>query len=196
MDRGPFSDLNFGEVPLHQNSRLPRNNKGIGWETGIILSNFVERYRPKQVVELGTFQGYSTSWLIMGTLLAGTGRVDAFEVFPEGSYGPMWYDEYDLPKSAFRYHEIPGGIWKFPEEIPETIDLLYHDTEHLPAPTEKEMDLLLPRVPVGGIVLVDDMLVPNYGPMQALFHNLFYTGYWAWSVFPLGNGLGVARRIK
>ncbi len=213
-NRGGLSGINHGTVPVHNNPDIPPDNKGIDWETGIILSNFIEKYRPQQVVELGTFRGYSTSWLILGTLLAGTGRVDAFEVFAEGAYGAMWYDRYNLPKQMFKYHEIPGGIWKFPNEIPETIDLLYHDTEHLLNPTKMEMELLLPRIPPGGIVLVDDMLHPDYKAMQEYFHNLFClpplertlsfedfqkrqaNRSWNWSVLPIGHGLGIARRLK
>jgi len=197
VDRGPIAEINYGDVPVHYNPGLPHGNKGIDWETGILLCNFVEEYRPKQVVELGTFQGYSTSWLILGTLLAGVGRVDAYEVFPEGYYGSMWYDVYGLPKQAFRYHEIPGGIWKHPNEIPEQIDLLYHDTEHLPSPTKMELSLLVPRIPIGGVVLVDDMFHPDYAPMQAVFDDLFFPNHdWSWNVLALGHGLGVARRLK
>lgn len=221
-DRGPIvpahpdaiGQINFGDAPVHYNPGLPHGNKGIDWETGILLCNFVEAYKPRQIVELGTFRGYSTAWLVLGTLLAGSGRVDAFDVFPEGYYGSMWYDEYQLPKTNFKYHEVPGGIWKHAERVPDTIDLLYHDTEHLPGPTQKEMAMLLPRVPIGGIVLIDDMLHPDYKPMQNILHNLFafpnadhiesFEQFsirkadwpWSWSVLPIGHGLGVANRIK
>ncbi len=203
--QGPIAEINHGVVPVHYNPGLPYGNKGIDWETGLLLKNFVEAKKPSQIVELGTFQGYSTSWLILGTLLTGHGRVDAYEVFPEGHYGLMWYDQYELPKHRFSYHHIPGGIWTHdPAIIPETIDLLYHDTQHLPGPTKKEMDLLLPRIPVGGVVLVDDMLHPDYLPMQNYFHGLFMKidpndtvhSHWKWSVLPLGHGLGIAERLK
>jgi predicted O-methyltransferase YrrM len=195
MERGPIADINFGDVPVHYNPAGA--NKSIHWETGVLLCNFLEAYRPNQVVELGTFRGYSTAWLILGTLLAGHGRVDAFEVFPEGHYGSMWYDEYQLPKTNFKYHEIPGGIWKYPAAIPETIDLLYHDTEHLPGPTIEEMGLLLPRIQVGGVVLIDDMLHPDYQPMQTVIRQMFI-GHpdWTFNTLRLGHGLGIAKRLK
>lgn len=213
LDRGPLAEINYGDVPLHYNAGLPGGNKGIDWETGILLCNFVEQYKPKQIVELGTFRGYSAAWLIMGTLLAGGGRVDTFDVFPQGHYGSMWYKEYRLPLHDFYFHEVPGGIWKFPQLIPDEINLLFHDTEHLPGPTQTEMDILLPRVPVGGIVLIDDMMHPSYSPMQKVLSDTFlppidsFTAFteapqiakhrnWSWSVLPFGHGLGIARRLK
>jgi predicted O-methyltransferase YrrM len=200
MQRGPLAEINFGDAPVHYNPGEPPGNKGIDWETGILLCNFVEQYKPTQIVELGTFRGYSTSWLILGTLLNGDGRVDAFEVFPEGSYGTMWYETFNLPRLNFQYHEIPGGIWNFPDRIPKQIDLLFHDTQHLLGPTQKEMEILLPRIPVGGIVLIDDMLHPDYRPMQSLIFEIFDSKYdppiWTYTTLPLGHGLGIAKRLK
>lgn len=201
LERGDLSAVNFGIIPVHDNPYPPAGNKGIHWETGLILLNFVLAKKPINVVELGTFRGYSTSWLILGTMLNKIGRVDAYEVFPERHYGEMLYDQYGLSKDRFTYNEIPGGIWKHTHDkyIPERIDLLYHDTEHLPGPTKLEMDLLLPRVTVGGIVLIDDVLSPHYRPMQAYLHLLFNEELkysWTYKILPIGCGLGIAERIK
>ncbi len=151
----------------------------------------MEWKQPKTIVELGTFRGYSTSWLILGTLLNQAGHVHAFEVFKEGYYGDMWYDRFGLPKKDFFYHEIPGGIWNFASEVPEKIDLIFHDTDHNAGPSEKEMALLIPRLSVGGLILIDDMLHSQYLPMQRFFHGLFgsWSLDWKWSVLPVGHGL-------
>lgn len=198
LDRGPISEVNYGLVPVHDNPYLPRGNKGIHWETGLILAACVEAWAPKQVVELGTFRGYSTSWLMLG--MNGKGKLDVFEVFPEGHQGTMLYDFYRFSKENFTYHEIPDGIWTHdPAIIPETIDLLYHDTDHLAGPTKKEMDLLLPRIPVGGHVLIDDVLHPYYPTMQAYLNNLFRVDLadsWRYEILPIGCGLGIAERKK
>lgn len=180
-------------VPTHYN-RLGLS-KSIDWETGILLKNFVEYYVPETIVELGTFRGYSTAWLMMGTLLTGVGHVHACEVFNEGEYGKMWYDEFRLPKERFTYHYIPGGIWNFPKEIPRDIDFIYHDTQHLLSPTIKEMAFLIPRLRQDGFILVDDMKHPDYKPMQDYFHDLFKNQpCWDWSVLSIGHGLGIARK--
>lgn len=197
LDQGPLSKINFGIVPVHDNPYPPAGNKGIHWEVGIILCNFIKAKKPEQIIELGTFRGYSTSWLILGTLLAGAGRVDAYEIFPEGAYGPMLYDRYGLPKDRFSYHQIPCGIWRHEIKLPKQIDLLYHDTDHLPIPTRKEMELLLPRIPIGGMVIVDDMLHPHYGQMQFYLNGLFSLDTnWKWNILPIGCGLGIAERMR
>lgn len=180
-------------TPTHYNTH--GLTKSVDWETGILIKNFVEFYKPETVIELGTFRGYSTAWLIMGTLINEFGHVHAYEVFNEGEYGKMWYDEFRLPKDKFTYHYIPGGIWNFPREVPDQIDLIYHDTQHLLSPTIKEMDFLLPRVKRDGFVLIDDMKHPDYGPMQIYLNDLFgKSPDWSWHVLAIGHGLGIARK--
>lgn len=216
---GPLNLFPGTLVPLHHNTQGP--SKSIDFETGLMLSNLVQYRKPKTIVELGTFRGYSTAWLLLGSQLCGDNSftipdVHAFEVFKEGAYGSMWYDTLEMRLDNFRYHEIPGGIWKFPDEIPETIDFLFHDTQHSLNPTMKEMEVLLPRIPVGGMIVIDDMLHPDYRPMQEYFHKLFSvplaghvirdldewkkycslnTG-WNWTVLPIGHGLGLAERLR
>jgi len=199
---GPLYKFEGTDVPLHHNTA--GLSKSIDFETGLLLSNFVQWKKPETIVELGTFRGYSTAWLILGSQLAGThmlpcGHVHAFEVFKEGSYGSMWYDDLEMRLENFTYHEVPKGIWNFPEEIPAAIDFIFHDTQHSLNPTIQEMNILLPRVPVGGMVLVDDMLYPDYKPMQGYLNRLFTTselGVWKWTVLPIGHGLGIAERLK
>lgn len=199
LERGPLNTFNKTKVPLHHAPDDP-GMMGIDWETGILLKNFVEARKPKQIIELGTFRGYSTSWLILGTLLNGFGRVDAYECLHEGDYGPMHYDRLGLPKDNFKYHHIPGGIWAHSGKVPMHVDFIYHDTSHLLEPTKKEMYFLLQRLSVGGIVLFDDMDHPAFGPMQGYLNNLFNNfaqeGTYSWEVLHLGHGLGIAEKLK
>lgn len=200
LEREGLSLINHGIVPVHDNPGHPRGNKGIHWETGIILANFVEAKKPKQIVELGTFRGYSTCWLMAaGEEIGHTISIDSYDVYPEGYYGEMWYDVLKFPKIGYKHHEVPGGIWKHLKQIPENIDFLYHDTAHEAGPTKREMDVLLPRIPVGGVVLIDDILHPNYMPMRYYLQGLFGTHlkeFWNWSILSIGCGLGIATRTK
>lgn len=196
---GPLYKFQASPIPLHHNTQ--GLSKSIDFETGLVLKNFVEYYKPSVVCELGTFRGYSTAWLLAGARsVIESGHpcdVHAFEVFKEGYYGSMWYHELDAPFKLinFTYHEIPGGIWKYEEQIPETIDLLYHDTQHLPEPTRKELTLLLPRISKGGIVLIDDMLYPGYEPMAEVVDSFFvHNDAWDYQVVAFGHGLGIARK--
>jgi len=192
---GPVYKFESTPAPLSHNAH--GLTKSIDFETGLLLKNFVVWKKPQVIVELGSFRGYSTAWLRLGTILNQLGHVHAFEVFKEGHYGPMWYDELGMPREHFTYHEIPGGIWRYPDQIPETIDLVFHDTQHLPGPTYKELTLLLPRVPVGGMVLIDDMSYRGYEPMQEVVSDFFKNrDYWDFEVLRLGHGLGIAERLK
>lgn len=199
LDREGLSSVNHGAIPVHDNPGTPRGNKGIHWETGIIISSFVEAKKPKQIVELGTFRGYSTCWIMAGIYPDAITKIDTYDVWPEGQYGEMWYDRYQFPKENLTFHEVSGGIWKHLKQVPAEIDFLYHDTAHEAAPTKKEMDILLPRIPIGGMVLIDDVLHPNYLPMRYYLHNLFTVhlkDFWRWNVMQIGCGLGIAERMK
>lgn len=192
---GDIQQYPYSHVPCHYNSL--GNSKSITWEIGILLKNFVEWKRPNSIVEIGTFRGYSTSWLILGTLLNEMGWVRTFDVMGEGFFGKMWYDFYDLPKERFSFEHIPGGIWSWREKLPAKIDLLFHDSSHELEDTIREMECLLPLVTPGGIILFDDMLHPNYAPMQGYLHTLFVPlCNWKWSVIQIGTGLGVAERLQ
>ncbi len=123
--------------------------------------------------------------------------MDSFDIKPEGFFGPLWYDFYELPKARYSFHHIPGGLWTHSDPIPEIIDLLFHDSSHELDDTQKEMDILLPRIPQGGTILFDDMMVADYAPMQGYLHNLFMSmPNWKWSVLPIGMGLGIAERVR
>lgn len=188
-------------LPLHYN-RMGLS-KSIDWETGVLLKNCVEFFNPETVVELGTFRGYSTAWLILASQLRLSSptwnqqftKVHAFEVFDEGEYGRMWYDEFELPKNDFTYHAVPGGIWNFPDQVPEKIDLIFHDTEHSLNPTRQEVEFLAPRLSLGGLMIFDDMKHPDYAAMQNYLSGYFSNNpTFTWSVLPLGHGLGIARK--
>lgn len=190
---GPLYQFEKTVIPLHHNTS--GLTKSVDFETGLFLKNFVEFLRPQTVVELGTFRGYSTAWMMAGTLQNDFGHVHAFEVFTEGAYGDMWYDRLQIPKDRFTYHAIPGGIWKFEDEVPNAIDFVFHDTEHLPGPTAKELELLLPRMKLNSVIVFDDIFYPGYEPMAFVIEKSFKTlREWSYDTLKIGHGLGIARK--
>lgn len=52
-----------------------------GSEVGALLRQFVQLLRPRQVLEIGTFSGYSTLW--MASALPEGGRIDTLEINDE-----------------------------------------------------------------------------------------------------------------
>jgi predicted O-methyltransferase YrrM len=192
---GDIQKYSYSSAPCHFNSL--GLTKSITWEVGILLKNFVEWHKPKNIVEIGTFRGYSTAWLVLGALLNENGYVTTFDIQAEGFFGQMWYDYYELPKDKLFFKEIPGGVWEHDSLIPKTIDLLFHDSSHELDDTIKEMDCLLPRMAPKSVMLFDDMTHPDYAPMQGYLHSLFLSmPNWKWLILPIGTGLGIATRLQ
>lgn len=195
LSRGP-SDPESLPPGLHF-SPDDAGKMGIHFETGLVLCSMVESRRPEYIVEVGSHRGYSTSWLILGTVLNQFGRVDAFEVTRESSIGPMWYDIFNLPKDRFKFHSIPLGLWDYTEELPARIDFCFHDTFHLSVPTEKELDVIVPRIPVGGIIIFDDMRQACWTEYQHVIRCRFgFSAEWDYFRFPFGHEMAMATRLR
>ena len=46
-----------------QNSKHQSNNWNITWEQGVFISNLIKIKQPKNILEIGTSNGYSTLWI-------------------------------------------------------------------------------------------------------------------------------------
>lgn len=119
---------------------------------GAILRFISYMIRPKRVLEIGTYTGYSAICLAQG--LADEGHLHTIDINEE------------LEDMAFRYFceagvdsKITQHIGKAAEIIPtlnETFDLVFIDADkqnyHL------YYDLIFDKVPVGGFILADNVL--------------------------------------
>lgn len=196
-DVGPWDlDWNVGLVPVHYNRWGP--NKSINYETGILLKNFADKLDAKVILEVGTFRGYSTCWLLISCYLRGKGHVFTFDTVKEGGYGEPFYDKYGFSRERLTF--VHGPVWDRDKTVfPESprIDLVFHDSSHELVVTVREVEVLAPLVRVGGIMLFDDVLLPIYQPMKE-FLEIYFTERskeWKYGVLPLGHGLGIAERI-
>lgn len=70
-----------------------------GPEVGALLRQFVQLLRPRQVLEIGTFSGYSTLW--MASALPEGGRIDTLEINDEME---------DLIRAGFARAGLAGRI--------------------------------------------------------------------------------------
>lgn len=107
------------------------------------------RYPQAQILELGVRSGNSTS-----ALLAAAERVD----------GHVWSVDIDVPHVPGYWSET--GRWTFlraddldpalVELLPAEVDVLFIDTLHTYEHTRAELDLYVPRVKPGGVILMHD----------------------------------------
>lgn len=191
---GPVHKYDESPLPCHFNSL--GLTKSIPLECGLSLLALVRWYRPGVIVEVGTFRGYSTAWLILGTLLNQYGDVFSYDIKPEGFFGRLWYDHYELPQDRYKFVHSPGGIWEmYNENLPPSIDLVFHDSSHELEDTQRELDVLIPRMSAKGVMIFDDFLHPLYKGMRDVLYERFNRdASWKWTVVPVGTGWAVAER--
>ena len=123
-----------------------------GPEVGALLNLLVRELRPRRVLELGTFTGYSTIW--MASALPEGGRLDTLEINDELE---------DLIREAFRragvadrVRLIIGDALDVLPMVDETYDLVYIDANKRDyvAYYQAVIDLVRP----GGLIVADNVL--------------------------------------
>lgn len=168
---------------------------------GALLEMMSSMIRPKRILELGTYTGYSAICLAKG--LAADGHLHTIDVNEE------------LEDMAFRYFcaagldsKITQHIGKAAEIIPtlqEDFDLVFIDADkqnyHL------YYDLVFDRVPVGGYILADnvlydgDVLLPeaeqgkNARAMHAFNEKVRADARVAHVLLPVRDGIMIVRKM-
>ena len=126
----------------------------IGQDQGRFLRMLVGLVGAHTVVEVGTFTGMSAMWLAQG--LAPGGRLICFDITDE--YLPTARHAWDRAGVADRIEMRIGpaadGLAALPAE--RHIDLAFIDADKPSYLTY--LELLLPRLSVGGVVVVDNVL--------------------------------------
>jgi len=123
-----------------------------GFYQGRLLAMFSKMLRPRRILEIGTYMGYSALCLAEG--LVEDGKIVTLDVQPETNAiaKSFW------AKSALN-DKIESHLGNALEIIPtldETFDLVFIDADK---PNYKHYyDLVFPKLPVGGIVLADNVL--------------------------------------
>lgn len=107
--------------------------------------------KPAAVVELGTFHGWSTSWILSALRDNGTGHLHSFDLIdnvvrtvpPELAEG--------------RWTFVRGDIRETVERVPSDTGYLFVDAAHTGRFARWYLDNLFPRVPAGSTVSVHDV---------------------------------------
>lgn len=147
----------------HLRTLMPRMLSG--HYQGRLLSMISQMLRPRRVLELGTFTGYSALCLAEG--LAEDGALHTIEQNPElRGRVARYVQEAGL---AGRVHLHIGDAEQLIPTLAETWDLVFIDADKIR--NQVYYELLLPRVRPGGFLLIDNVLwsgkaLPDY-PLKA-----------------------------
>lgn len=124
-----------------------------GHVQGRILAMLSRMIKPRRIVELGTFTGYSALCLAEG--LAEGGRLDTIEIDDEAEpFIRRWLDASDCA-DKIRLH-IGDALELLPEISTEPWDLAYIDANK--RTYVEYLDTLLPLMRKGGFIIADNTL--------------------------------------
>lgn len=116
----------------------------------------LREYQPGTVVELGTFHGWSTTWLLSAIRDSGTGHLYSFDKVDNALSNVP--DEL----AAHRWTFCKGDIRKNLDAAPQRIDYLFVDAAHNARFARWYIENLFPRVPSDGLVSVHDVFHSKY----------------------------------
>lgn len=155
---------------------------------GRMLRLLVGLVNAKQVVEIGTSNGYSTLWLALGLMSTG-GKVTTFELDA---------DKIKLAKKHFAEAGVtklitlvPGDAHKNVAQVKGTIDLLFLDADK--SGYLDYLKKLLPKVRTGGVIVAHNMIFP---PPDPAFIKAITTDKSLELVFVNLQGPGMAVALK
>lgn len=123
-----------------------------GSHQGRFLQMLSTLLRPEQILEIGSFTGYSAICLARG--LSEGGSLDALEMDPE--YGPIFHNYVGQAELQDRIHLRNGDARVLLKELTGPYDLIFIDAgkQEYPVYYEEAIRLVKP----GGLILLDNML--------------------------------------
>ena len=123
-----------------------------GYFQGRLLSMVSQMIRPKTILEIGTFTGYSAICLAEG--LPPDGKLHTIEVNPEyQSLSHQYFTEAGLSNKIEQYL---GDALTIVPQLNLTFDLVFIDASKVSYPIY--FDLIFEKITSGGYILVDNML--------------------------------------
>lgn len=123
-----------------------------GPEVGALLRQFVQLLQPRQVLEIGTFSGYSTLW--MASALPEGGRIDTLEINDEME---------DLIRAGFARAGLAGRIRLHIGDALDILPALTGPYELVFIDADKRdyvayYQAVFDLVPPGGLIVADNVL--------------------------------------
>ncbi|MFT4539515.1 MAG: caffeoyl-CoA O-methyltransferase [Planctomycetota bacterium] len=124
----------------------------VGQLEGAFLRMLVRLSRAKHVLEIGTFTGYSS--LSMAPALPADGTITTLDVNADTvAIAQRYWDE---SPDGHKIRSILGPARESLQELAGPFDLIFIDADK--SSQVEYWELLLPKVPEGGLILVDNVL--------------------------------------
>jgi predicted O-methyltransferase YrrM len=178
------------------NERAPRRDEfllSVGRSTGMLLNLLIKESKSRSILELGTSYGYSTIWLAEAAQETG-GTVLSLELHP-----------YKLEHAHRKLNEVGlASIVKFQQgDARETLKLLAGPFDFVLMDLWKDMyvaclDLLLPKLCTGALVVADNMLRPEAARQdaEAYRRRVRSTERFESVLLPVGSGIELSRYLQ
>lgn len=167
---------------------LAGNPASLEMEYGMMLYGAVRDKRPGVVVELGTGAGYSTTWMLLAMEKNQVGRLWTVDVLHPV---PAVWDEVGCPTA--RMMRVTGMVQDW-TNLPDKIDMLFHDASHNPGEVIQDIERFTPLIPAGGVFMCHDIAhIPPLGDALAEWFD-GRPDDWRYEANYAGCGMGIATR--
>lgn len=120
-------------------------------EFGEFIYDLVLKKKPSMILELGTANGYSTCWFLLGIIKNNKGRL--MTVDRENRQPKVW-DLLTIPTG--RLFEVRATSGEFLEEFNRKLDLVFLDTEHRIELLIKDIEVLVDHLKKDAQLLIHD----------------------------------------
>jgi caffeoyl-CoA O-methyltransferase len=189
---------------LNRETNLKRGDAVMlsGHIQGAMLQMFSHMVRPMQVLEVGTYTGYSAICLAAG--LQPGGHLHTIDIEEELEDMAAKYIEQAGLRSSITQHI--GKAADIIPSLPGPFDLVFIDADK--AGYDHYYDLVFPKVPVGGYILADnvlydgDVILPtdqqgrNARAMDAFNHKMQADSRIQHLLLPVRDGVMVVRKLR
>lgn len=159
---------------------------------GLMLYGAMRNKHPQNVIEFGTGAGYSTAWILLGLEENESGHLWSVDVMP--SDDPIW-KRVNVPETRLTYFSNDPVI-SVKNKLPPTFDFVFHDAGHSWDEVKADLDWILPRLSVGGSLVVHDVAFSKAMGEGLLEYFDSRPDEWTYERIEEGCGVGIATRIK
>ncbi len=169
------------------------NQNAVELEVGQMLYGAMCDRRPTSVVELGTAAGYSATWMLLGLERNEHGHLWTLDpTVPQ----PAVWDRVGCPVGRLTYIEAISQDVEALAKLPPQIDFLFHDASHDFNSILKDVEMLIPRIPVGGLIAIHDVNFHRAMGDRVLEYFDSRPDDWKYAEMSMSCGLGVAERLR
>lgn len=167
---------------------------------GNVLATFVHMLQPKNILEIGTFTGYSALW--MAQALPDDGKVTTIDINEE--LEDMVRNYIAKSQLAHKIHYIIGDALEVIPTLEATYDMVFIDADKVNY--KAYYDMVLPKVRRGGFIIADNVLwggkvtqeekLKSNGEAIRRFNDYVHNDKRVENVLlPIRDGLMIARKL-